>query len=89
MRGCLVGADEADLRERAARYLEIYEPGRPADDYLGGVKADELIGTVEQVAERLRAYEQAGVSRVMLQHLVHEDLAMVELIGRELAPAVA
>ena len=53
------------------------------------MKADELIGTVEQVAERLRAYEQAGVSRVMLQHLVHEDLAMVELIGRELAPAVA
>jgi hypothetical protein len=25
----------------------------------------------------------------MLQHLVHEDLAMVELIGRELTPAVA
>ena len=89
MRGCLVGADEADLRKRAAGYVEIYEPGRSVDDYLGGVKADELIGTVEQVAERLRAYEQAGVSRVMLQHLVHEDLAMVELIGRELAPAVA
>jgi len=25
----------------------------------------------------------------MLQHLDHQDLAMVELIGRELAPAVA
>jgi alkanesulfonate monooxygenase SsuD/methylene tetrahydromethanopterin reductase-like flavin-dependent oxidoreductase (luciferase family) len=49
----------------------------------------DLVGTVDRVAEHLREYERAGVTRVMLQHLVHEDLAMVELIGRELAPAVA
>jgi hypothetical protein len=29
------------------------------------------------------------VSRVMLQHLLHTDLDVVSLIGRELAPAVA
>ena len=48
-----------------------------------------VVGTVEQAAERLRAFEQAGVARVMLQHLDHTDLDMVALIGRELAPAVA
>jgi alkanesulfonate monooxygenase SsuD/methylene tetrahydromethanopterin reductase-like flavin-dependent oxidoreductase (luciferase family) len=89
MRACLVGADEADLRERAARYVAIYEPDRSGEDFLRSVGPDDLIGTVDQVAERLRAYERAGVTRVMLQHLVHEDLEMVELVGRELRPAVA
>ena len=89
MRTCIVGSDEADLREHASRYVEIYEPGRSVDDFLGGVGPADLVGTVDRVAEHLREYERAGVTRVMLQHLVHEDLAMVELIGRELAPAVA
>ena len=66
-----------------------YEPETSVDDFLRNVQPDDLIGTVEQVAERLAAYEAAGVTRVMLQHLVHEDLEMVEVIGRELAPLVA
>jgi alkanesulfonate monooxygenase SsuD/methylene tetrahydromethanopterin reductase-like flavin-dependent oxidoreductase (luciferase family) len=43
----------------------------------------------EQVAARFRQLEVVGVSRVMVQHLNHEDLDTVEWIGRELAPAVA
>lgn len=89
MRTCIVGSNEADLRERVGRHVEIYEPGRSVEDFLSSVSKDDLIGTVEQVAERLSAYEEAGVSRVMLQHLVHEDVEMVEIVGRELAPAVA
>jgi alkanesulfonate monooxygenase SsuD/methylene tetrahydromethanopterin reductase-like flavin-dependent oxidoreductase (luciferase family) len=88
MRTCIVGSDEDDLRERVARYLELYQPGRSVDDFLRSVERDDLIGTVEQVAERLSDYERAGVTRIMLQHLVHEDLGMVEVIGRELRPAV-
>jgi F420-dependent oxidoreductase-like protein len=38
---------------------------------------------------RLRELEAAGVTRVMLQHLEHEDLDKVRWIGRELAPAAA
>ena len=49
----------------------------------------QLVGTVEQVAERLDAYRAAGVSGVMLQHLDHRDLEMVRVIGEQLAPAVA
>ena len=40
-----------------------------------------LFGTVDEVAERLRAYEAVGVERAMLQHLAHEDLEMVALLG--------
>jgi hypothetical protein len=41
------------------------------------------------VVPRLREIEAAGYERVMLQHLVHDDLETVALIGRELVPAVA
>src|SRR5215217_7141183 len=88
MRTCIVGTDEADLRHHVARYVEIYRPGTSVDDLLEGTDEADLIGTVDEVAERLTAYERAGVSRVMLQHLVHEDLEMVEVIGGELKPAV-
>jgi alkanesulfonate monooxygenase SsuD/methylene tetrahydromethanopterin reductase-like flavin-dependent oxidoreductase (luciferase family) len=89
MRTCIVGSNEADLRERAARYLELHQPGSSVDEFLRDLGDEALIGTVDTVAERLGRYEQAGVTRVMLQHLVHEDVEMVELIGRELTPAVA
>jgi alkanesulfonate monooxygenase SsuD/methylene tetrahydromethanopterin reductase-like flavin-dependent oxidoreductase (luciferase family) len=72
MTGCLVAADEGTLRQRVARFRELTgdEP-RP----------QLVVGTIEQAAERLREYEDAGVSRMYLQHLVHEDVAMVEDLG--------
>ena len=48
-----------------------------------------MVGTPQQAIERLKGLEEAGVERVMLQHLAHDDLEMVALIGREIAPAVA
>jgi F420-dependent oxidoreductase-like protein len=48
-----------------------------------------LVGTLGQIAAQMRALEDAGVERVMLQHLEHDDLDAVELIGRELIPAVS
>jgi F420-dependent oxidoreductase-like protein len=47
-----------------------------------------LVGSLDDIAAQLRALEQAGVERVMLQHLRHHDLDTVELLGRELIPAV-
>jgi len=48
-----------------------------------------LVGSVEEVADRLRALEAVGVTRVFLQHLDHRDLESVAVIGRELVPALA
>jgi hypothetical protein len=36
----------------------------------------------------LKAIEALGYERVMLQHLAHDDLDTVALIGRELVPAL-
>jgi F420-dependent oxidoreductase-like protein len=81
----LLGATAADVQRRAAELSQL--SGMPVD--LAAVGDRWLTGTVEQVAQRLAVYEQAGVERVYLQHLLHRDLGMVELIGRELVPAVA
>jgi len=53
----------------------------PRRELTGRDGAPELAGTVEQVSERLRSYGSVGIDRVMLQHLVHEDVEMVALIG--------
>jgi len=45
--------------------------------------------SVDEAAASLREYEDAGVVRIMAQHLEHTDLETVEWLGRELAPAVA
>jgi F420-dependent oxidoreductase-like protein len=88
MTGVVVGRDGDEVHERAGAVIEREnEDGSPAE-WLAR-KADWVTGTVVQVVDKLRALEDAGVDRVMLQHLVHEDLDTVELLGREVGPAVA
>ena len=89
MTGCAIGRDEAEARERIQRRLERAGQDVEPDAYKQQRGGSAILGTLEEAAERLRAYERAGVERVMLQHLDHRDVEMVELIGRELAPAVA
>jgi len=83
----LVGADEAEVRERAARLAE--RRGVDVDSMLPGLRSSGVVGTIDEAAERLREYEAAGVQRFMLQHLLHDDVDEVELIGRELIPRVS
>jgi alkanesulfonate monooxygenase SsuD/methylene tetrahydromethanopterin reductase-like flavin-dependent oxidoreductase (luciferase family) len=70
MIGCLVGRDQGEVEARLARYAELVSPEPPP-----------ISGTVDQVVEQLRAYEAVGVERAMLQHLVHEDVDMVTVLG--------
>jgi F420-dependent oxidoreductase-like protein len=87
MAPCVVGRDERELRDSARRVGARF--GRNAKDVLDRYSQYGPVGTVEQVVERLRQTEELGYERVMLQHLAHQDLDTVALIGRELAPAVA
>jgi alkanesulfonate monooxygenase SsuD/methylene tetrahydromethanopterin reductase-like flavin-dependent oxidoreductase (luciferase family) len=78
MTGCVVGRDAGEVAERLAHIDSI--TGRHAEP-------PPIAGTFEQVVERLREYEAAGVERAMLQHLYHEDIEMVALLG-EVADAL-
>jgi alkanesulfonate monooxygenase SsuD/methylene tetrahydromethanopterin reductase-like flavin-dependent oxidoreductase (luciferase family) len=87
MAPCVLGEDEAAVRESAGRIGKRF--GRDADTVLARYGERGPVGTVDQVIERLREIEQIGYERVMVQHLVHTDLDTVALIGRELVPALA
>jgi alkanesulfonate monooxygenase SsuD/methylene tetrahydromethanopterin reductase-like flavin-dependent oxidoreductase (luciferase family) len=82
MTGCVIGSDQIDLLERAHRVAEIRgEDATDPEAYMRGLPDHWLAGTVAQVSERLAELEQAGVERVMLQHLPHGDLDGVDLIS--------
>ena len=71
MTGCVVGRDEAEVAER----LRAFQPT------VGSGETPQICGTVDQVVATLREYEAAGVDRVMLQHMTHEDVDMVAVLG--------
>jgi alkanesulfonate monooxygenase SsuD/methylene tetrahydromethanopterin reductase-like flavin-dependent oxidoreductase (luciferase family) len=71
MASCVVGRDRGETDRR----LEDWR-------VLSGRDSTPVVhGTVDEVVETLREYEQAGVERAMLQHLVHEDVDMVAVLG--------
>ena len=86
---CAIGRTPDEARERIRRRLDRAGQQVDPDEYKAARGGAAVLGTLEEAAEQLRAYEQAGVERVMLQHLDHRDLEMVALIGRELAPLTA
>jgi alkanesulfonate monooxygenase SsuD/methylene tetrahydromethanopterin reductase-like flavin-dependent oxidoreductase (luciferase family) len=91
MTGCLVASDDSELRERARRLLvRRGEENGDADALVARYRERGVAGTPDEVVERVRELEEAGrVERVMLQHLLHDDLEMVALIAREVVPRLA
>jgi alkanesulfonate monooxygenase SsuD/methylene tetrahydromethanopterin reductase-like flavin-dependent oxidoreductase (luciferase family) len=91
MTGCLLGADGGELRERARRLLiRRGDADGDPDVLVARYRERGVAGTPAEVVARLRELEDAGrVERVMLQHLQHDDLEMVALVGREVAPRLA
>jgi len=89
MTGWLVGADADELRDRAARLSKWNGGDGDGDAFLASLEDSTIKGTVPEAVERLHELREAGLTRVMAQHLLHRDLDAVALIGREVAPQVA
>jgi len=85
----IVGADEGEVRRRASELMAWTNDEGDVEAYLDDLRATHIAGTVEQVLERLAEFAAAGIQRVLVHQLVHEDLESVELIGREVVPAAA
>jgi alkanesulfonate monooxygenase SsuD/methylene tetrahydromethanopterin reductase-like flavin-dependent oxidoreductase (luciferase family) len=87
-----VGANEAEVRRRAERMQPVMPGRQPPPATSGPVEALRargwLTGTPPQVIEQIKAHEAQGVSRLMLQHLDMSDFDSLELIAKEILPAV-
>ena len=81
MTGCVVGATTGEALERARALYDRRPRDTDFDGWLDTYRERSIVGAVDEVAARLREYEQAGCDRVMLQHLQHADLDSVRLIG--------
>jgi len=88
MTGCVVGRDTTELHERVERLLAKTGRGGDPAEFVRTRRDRLILGTVDQVVHRLRELEALGVQRIFLQHLVHEDVEMVRLLGSEVAAAV-
>jgi F420-dependent oxidoreductase-like protein len=86
MTGVIVGRDDAELRDRVGRLATVI--GQDADQLLAEPPPAWIIATLDEATERLLALRDAGVSRVMCQQLLHDDLDAVAVLGSELAPRV-
>jgi F420-dependent oxidoreductase-like protein len=75
--------------ERLRKLHGIVGQDKDFDTWLAEARETALVGTRDEVAARIREYEAAGCERIMLQHLLHEDVEAVLEIGRELVPALA
>jgi alkanesulfonate monooxygenase SsuD/methylene tetrahydromethanopterin reductase-like flavin-dependent oxidoreductase (luciferase family) len=87
MTGSLVGADEADLADRARSLAELQGESAPDPGaFIAGLPDHWIVGTLDEVRRRLGELEEAGVERVMFQHLGHRDLAGVALLAELASP---
>jgi F420-dependent oxidoreductase-like protein len=82
MTGVLLGRDRGELRDRAQRLTGLIRGDATA--FLAEPPSGWIVGTLDDAAERIAALRDAGVHRVMCQHLLHDDLDAIALIGREL-----
>lgn len=87
MAPCVIGRNDREVSASARRIGARF--GRDPEEVLERHREHGPVGTIDQAVERLKQIEEIGYDRVMLQHLAHDDLETVALIGRELTPAVA
>jgi alkanesulfonate monooxygenase SsuD/methylene tetrahydromethanopterin reductase-like flavin-dependent oxidoreductase (luciferase family) len=85
----LVGRDRGELGERARRAARLQgQHDVPVARYIAELSDTCVVGTVDEVIERLRTIERLGVRRVVLLAADHTDLEMISLIGTEVVPAL-
>ena len=81
----LLGRDEEELRAKVERARSFEDDPAPFDEYLAEIESDWIVGTPDRAIERLRAYEEAGVQRIVLNHFLYDDLDMLDVLGDVMA----
>jgi F420-dependent oxidoreductase-like protein len=77
MTACFLGDTDADVLERVGRFLAATRDETDPKELVTERRDRWLVGTVDEVASRLEELRAVGVGRVFLQHLNHDDDAMI------------
>lgn len=77
----IVGSDEQDFRDRAAQYHERAGGERSLEDWIAGIDPAWITGTADAVSKQLGELAAVGVDSVMCQHLLADDVAMLDVLA--------
>ncbi len=91
MAAFVIGRDDAGVRahmsriaERMPRFADV-----SSEDLLDRVREGGwLVGTAGEIVEEIGRREEAGITRMMLQHHVSDDFDALEIIAAEVLPQV-
>jgi alkanesulfonate monooxygenase SsuD/methylene tetrahydromethanopterin reductase-like flavin-dependent oxidoreductase (luciferase family) len=91
MTSYIIGRDRSDQLERASQVREIVPDlkSMSPEEVLVNRKGPWLVGTPEEIAERIREESKLGIDLFMLQHFLLDDSDALELLGKEVLPGVA
>jgi F420-dependent oxidoreductase-like protein len=91
MCGFVIGRDDAAVRAHLGRIAEklVAMQRESSDDALARLRgAGWLIGTPGEVVEEIGRREEAGLSRIMLQHHANADFDVLGLVASDVLPQV-
>ena len=88
MAGVLIGEGPAEIKERERGLLAALGVKAGDAEWLEERRTRWVMGTPDEARATLARFAEAGVERIMLQDFVPRDLAMIELMGRELVGQV-
>jgi F420-dependent oxidoreductase-like protein len=83
----LVGRDEAELAGRRAALLTSFGVAADGDAWLTRREPKWITGTPERARAQIAELAALGVERLVLQNFLPRDLAMIDLLGREVISA--
>jgi alkanesulfonate monooxygenase SsuD/methylene tetrahydromethanopterin reductase-like flavin-dependent oxidoreductase (luciferase family) len=91
MSNYLIGRDRDDLRERAVRMSAVLPrlEKESRDDMIRAARGSAFVGTPEEIAGQIREYAKLGIELFMLQHFLLDDRDALEMLAKEVIPAIA
>ena len=91
MVGFIIGKTDADQRAHLAKVAETLPAlGRnDPDEVIRNMRSRGwLVGTPDEVVQEIGRRQEAGLTRIMLQHQAQENFATLELIASEVLPQI-
>jgi len=87
----LIGRDRDDQLDRASMVRDVVPALKSLspEDVLENRRDAWFVGTPEEIAARMRELSKIGVQLFMLQHFLLDDADALELLSKEVLPAVA
>jgi alkanesulfonate monooxygenase SsuD/methylene tetrahydromethanopterin reductase-like flavin-dependent oxidoreductase (luciferase family) len=88
------GRDRAELERRVQRFRQLFadRADMPLDALLDNMRAfftNMIVGTPEEVTDKIHAYADAGVDELIIQWIAVEDLEGLQVLAEQVLPHVA